>query len=357
MEQATFHQLLRAAVNNGGSDVHFKVDSPPAIRIGGLLRNVKSPGLAPEDMERIATYILAQSRRATTLSEVWEMDASYAIEGVARFRVSLFRQKGHFALVMRTIPFNVPTFAELGLPETVERIAGEDRGLVLVTGVTGSGKTTTLASFVDAINTNKRKHVITIEDPIEFIHVDKSSRVTQREVGSDTPSFATALRAALRQDPDVVMVGEMRDYETVDIALKAAETGHLVLSSLHTFDVARTISRIVGVFPSDAELSVRARLAESLKAVVSQRLLPHASGQGRVLVAEVMATTINIQEMIRDPARTALLTDYLAKNGDYGCQTFDQDLTRLYKAGAITVEAATAASSNPANFQRALAFA
>jgi twitching motility protein PilT len=357
MDAATFNQLLRAAVNNGGSDIHFKVASPPAIRIGGGLRNVKAPALAPEDLERIAAYVLEQARWRGRSDELNEVDTSYSIDGVARFRVSIFRQKGHLAAVMRTIPFEVPTFAGLGLPAVVDQIANEERGMILVTGITGSGKTSTLAAFIDAINTRTRKHIITIEDPIEFLHADKNSRVTQREIGSDTRDFASALRAALRQDPDVIFVGEMRDHETVDIALKAAETGHLVLSSLHTFDVARTISRIVGVFPADAEAGVRARLAESLKAVISQRLLPLASGKGRVLAAEVMVTTLNIQEMIRDPARTNLITDYLVKSTEaYGTQTFDQDLTRLYKNGAISLEVACAASSNPSNFQRALAF-
>jgi twitching motility protein PilT len=239
----------------------------------------------------------------------------------------------------------------------MEKISQEERGLILVTGVTGSGKSSTLAAVVNYINQHYRKHILTIEDPIEFLHEDKFARITQREIGPDTPSFSNALRAALRQDPDVILVGEMRDTETIEIAIKAAETGHLVLSTVHTTDVVRTIGRIIGVFPPEAQAGVRMRLSDNLKAIVSQRLLPHISGKGRVVAAEIMVSTEAIKEYITDPERTHEITDYLAKNRDvYGTQSFDQHLSELYRAGAVTLDVAKAAASNPSDFERALSF-
>jgi twitching motility protein PilT len=357
MEQATFHQLLTAAVQNGVSDVHFKLDAPPAVRLSGELRPVKVPALAAQDLERIAQYVLAQGRYPGTLETLTEWDTSYAIEGVARFRASVFRQMGTFAVVLRNIPFHIPNLADLGLPKVVEKVALEPRGLVLVAGITGSGKSTTLAAMIDFMNQRVRKHIVTIEDPIEFVHKDKHARIVQREVGTDTPSFATALRAALRQDPDVILVGEMRDHETVEIAMQAAETGHLVLSTVHTTDAMRTIGRIIGVFPNDVQGSIRMRLSESLRAILCQRLLPHASGKGRVLAAEVLVNTQVMREMIRDPSKAMQVKEYLEKGREvYGTQSFDQHLTALYKAGAISLETALSAASNPSDFQRALSF-
>ena len=357
MELATFNQLLGAAVKNGASDLHFKVNAAPALRINGTLRPIKAPAMAVEDLNRVAGHILTAARWRGVVEDLREVDTSYALEGVGRFRASVFRQKGNLAVVLRAIPFVVPTFEKLGLPPVLQKIASEERGLILVTGVTGSGKSSTLAAIVDYINQTKRSHILTIEDPIEFLHEDKNSRVTQREIGPDTPSFSTALRAALRQDPDVILVGEMRDHETIDIAIKAAETGHLVLSTVHTTDAVRTIGRLVGVFPPEAEANIRQRLAENLKGSISQRLLTHASGKGRVLAAEIMVNTLSVQEFIMDPARTMEIKDYLEKSSSmYGTQSFDQHLSALCRAGTITMETAKEAASNPADFERALNF-
>jgi twitching motility protein PilT len=357
MEQRTFNQLLAAAVKNGASDIHLKAGAPPALRISGSLLPVKVPALNPEDTETIAKFILASARWKGDVHELRDWDTSYSIDDVGRFRVNIFRQKGNCALVLRAIPFNVPTVESLGLPPVVKGMADFERGLVLVTGVTGSGKSSTLAAIVRQINETTRAHILTIEDPIEFLHEDKLSRITQREIGPDTTTFAHALRAALRQDPDVILVGEMRDMETIDIALKASETGHLVLSTVHTTDAAKTIGRLCDAFPADAQEPLRHRLAENLKGTVSQRLLPKAQGKGRVVAAEIMVSTEAIKEYITDPERTHEITDYLAKNRDvYGTQSFDQHLSELYKAGAITLDVAKAAASNPSDFERALSF-
>jgi twitching motility protein PilT len=357
MEQRTFNQLLAAAVKNGASDIHLKAGAPPALRISGSLLPVKVPALMPEDTQAIASFILSGNRWKGDIHELRDWDTSYAVEDVGRFRVNIFRQKGNCALVLRAIPFNVPTVESLGLPPVVKSMAEYERGLVLLTGVTGSGKSSTLAAIVRQINETTRAHILTIEDPIEFLHEDKLSRVTQREIGPDTGTFAQALRAALRQDPDVILVGEMRDTETIDIALKASETGHLVLSTVHTTDAAKTIGRLCDAFPADAQEPLRHRLAENLKGTISQRLLPKAEGRGRVVAAEIMVSTEAIKEYITDPERTHEITDYLAKNRDvYGTQSFDQHLSELYKAGAITLDVAKAAASNPSDFERALAF-
>ncbi len=357
MEQATFNQFLAAAVKNGASDVHFKVGAAPALRVNGQLLPVKVPALQPEDTLRIAAHVLKANRWKGLLDEVHDIDTSYALDGVGRFRVNLHRSKGHVGAVMRSIPFTVPDFEKLGLPKSLEKLAQEERGLVLVTGVTGSGKSSTLAAIVNYINQHYRKHVLTVEDPIEFLHDDKFSRITQREIGPDTPDFATALRAALRQDPDVILVGEMRDTETIEIALRAAETGHLVLSTVHTTDCYRTIGRIMSVFPADAQNNVRMRLADNLRGTVSQRLLPHASGKGRVVAAEIMVSTLSVVEFIKDPARTHEIKDYLEKNFDLlGTQSFDMHLAKLLKEGKVKEEVALEAATNRSDFERALAF-
>ena len=358
MELNTFNQFLAAAVKNGASDVHFRVGSSPALRVNGQLLPVKVPALAPEDTSRLATHVLSANRYKGQLDDLTDWDTSYALDGVGRFRVNVFRNKGHLGLIMRSIPFAIPDFQKLGLPTKVmEKISQEDRGLVLVTGVTGSGKSSTLAAIVSYINNHYRKHILTIEDPIEFLHEDKFSRLTQREIGPDTPSFSTALRAALRQDPDVILVGEMRDTETIEIALKAAETGHLVLSTVHTVDCVRTIGRIVGVFPPEGQTGVRNRLADNLKATVSQRLLPHASGKGRVVAAEIMVTTMTVVDYIKDTDKTGHIKDWLEKSHDLlGTQSFDQHLVALLRQGLITKAVALEAASNASDFERALAF-
>jgi twitching motility protein PilT len=357
VEQRTFNQLLAAAVKNGASDIHLKAGAPPALRINGSLLPVKVPALMPEDTQAIAQFVLSTARYKGELNDLRDWDTSYAVQDVGRFRCNIFRQKGNFALVLRAIPYEVPTVESLGLPPVVKGMAEFERGLVLLTGVTGSGKSSTLAAIVRQINETTRAHILTIEDPIEFLHEDKLSRVTQREIGPDTGTFAQALRAALRQDPDVILVGEMRDLETIEIALKAAETGHLVLSTVHTTDAAKTIGRLCDAFPHDAQEAVRHRLAENLKGCISQRLLPKAQGRGRVVAAEIMVSTESIKEFIIDPERTHEIADYLAKNRDvYGTQSFDQHLSELYKAGAVSLDVAKAAATNPSDFERALSF-
>jgi twitching motility protein PilT len=357
MDLATFNQFLGAAVKTGASDIHFKPGVVPALRINGELRGIRVPALRPEDTAAIAGHILGAARWRGDLEALQEVDTSYALEGVSRFRASVFRQKGNLAAVLRAIPYDVPTLDRLGLPAVVKKIAGEERGLVLVTGITGSGKTSTLAAIVGHINQTTRKHVVTVEDPIEFLHEDRNARITQREVGPDTASFSSALRAALRQDPDVILVGEMRDLETIDIALKAAETGHLVLSTVHTTDTTRTIHRLLGAYPAEAQHGVRSRLAEALQAVISQRLLPRADGKGRALACEILVTSLGIQECIREPERTGGIKDLLEKGRDlYGTQTFDQHLTELLAAKAITLEVAKEAASNASDLERAQSF-
>jgi len=357
MELATFNQFLTAAVKNGASDVHFKVGAAPALRVNGQLLPVKVPALQPEDTARIAKHILSQGRWKGELEELRDWDTSYALEGVGRFRANVFRNKGSLGAIMRSIPLVIPDFQKLGLPKTLEKLSQEERGLILVTGVTGSGKSSTLAAMVNYINQHYRKHIVTIEDPIEFVHEDRFSRITQREIGPDTPNFSNALRAAMRQDPDVILVGEMRDAETIEIAIKAAETGHLVLSTVHTTDCYRTISRIVGVFPPEGQTGVRMRLAENLKGSVSQRLLPHASGKGRVVAAEIMVSTLSVVEFIKDPDRTHEIKDYLEKNHDIlGTQSFDMHLAQLLREKLITMEVAKEAATNASDFERALSF-
>jgi twitching motility protein PilT len=289
------------------------------------------------------------------LTDFKDYDTSYQIEGVGRFRVNILRAKGCFGIIMRIIPSNIPSLDELGLPEVLKRLSHEERGCILVTGVTGSGKSTTLAAMIHEINATERQHIVTIEDPIEFIHEDKLSRVTQREVGVDTDSFAKALRAAMRQDPDTILVGEMRDMETIDTGLKAAETGHLVFSTVHTTDAAKTIGRLIDVFPADHQDGLRLRLSENLKATISQRLLRKADGQGRVVAMEIMVNTMSIAECIKNPERTHEMKEFVEKGRDpYGMMTFDQHLTELLHANLISFETAKNAASNPADFERAL---
>jgi len=356
MEQRTFNQLLAAAVKNGASDIHLRAGAPPALRINGSLLPVKVPGLAPEDTARVASYILAGVHWTGNFETIQDIDTSYHIDDVGRFRVNIFRTKNTLGLVLRVIPPVVPTIDQLGLPPVIKKICEESRGLVLVTGVTGSGKSSTLAAMIDHMNGMYRDHILTIEDPIEFIHNDRMARVSQREIGPDSVDFARALKSALRQDPDTILVGEMRDLETIDIAMKAAETGHLVLSTLHTNDAAKTITRLVEVYPHEAHAGVRSRIAENLKAIISQRLLPRAGGKGRVVAIEILVATESIKEFIRDN-RLGDVTDYLSKNTDiYGTQSFDQHLSQLYKSGIITLDTAKAATTNPSDFERALAF-
>jgi len=355
MDGNTFNRLLQTAVERGASDLHLQMGDPPLFRLKGQLQPQDFPKLTYQNTRDIAQAILPYGLQETDFDRLQELDFSYSLPGTARFRVNVYRQRGTVAVVMRVVPFEVPNFQTLGLPDAVRDFTLEERGLVLVTGVTGSGKSTTLAALINEINTCRRKHIITIEDPIEFLFRSDVASITQREIGADTHDFATALRAALRQDPDIIMVGEMRDTETIDVALKAAETGHLVFSTLHTPDAPKTINRLVSVFPLDQQRQVRIRLAESMRGVVSQRLVARADGRGAVIAVEVMKVTATITDCIRDENKVHLIRDYIIKGSDpYRMQTFDQHLTDLYLRGVITLEVALGAATNPADFERAL---
>ncbi|MGH7288599.1 MAG: type IV pilus twitching motility protein PilT [Myxococcota bacterium] len=346
-DNAGIAQILRTAVSEGASDLHFKAGEPVLIRIKGSLLPLKVARLTPDATARIFDALRPKHLAHVSGSEVQELDFSFALSGTGRFRVNVFRQRGSLALVIRVIPNRIPDFKELLLPDVLPTLADDRRGLILVTGTTGSGKSTTLAAMINHINLTRTSHVVTIEDPIEFLFMNKKSSVVQREIGVDTGSFATALRAVLRQDPDVVMIGEMRDTETIDIAMKAAETGHLVISTAHTTDAAKTVQRILAVFSPSEQAMMRMRLAESLRAVVSQRLLPRLDGKGLVPAVEVMVATRVIQECIREPERTHEITDFISKGRHYGMQTFDQHLLLLLQEGLISKDVALSAATSP----------
>ena len=342
--------ILKSAARAGASDVHIKAGEPILMRVDGKLRSANSDQrLAAKDTERFLRALCAARFEEPDIDRLQELDFSYSVAGIGRFRVNVFRQRGTLALVIRVIPPQVPHFRDLRLPEVVCSISEERRGLVLVTGTTGSGKSTTLAAMLGHINETRTAHIVTIEDPIEFYFSNRRSSIVQREIGSDTSSFPVALRAALRQDPDVIMIGEMRDTETIDIAMKAAETGHLVVSTVHTTDAAKTIQRILGVFPTTEQAMVRTRLAECLRAVISQRLLPRADGEGVVPAVEVMVATRFVQDCVRDPGRGQDLKDVIEDGRYHGMQSFDQSLLQLLQDGAITREVALGAATSPAD--------
>ena len=346
-------QLLTIACSKGASDLHIKAGSFPFIRVNGeLLPMVEAQRLAAEDTLNMAFSIM-NNRQKQRFGENSEIDVAYGVSGLGRFRCNVFQQRGTVGMVLRVIPTTVRSIEELRLPPVIEKITSDHRGLALVTGTTGSGKSTTLAAMIDYINRSRTGHIVTIEDPIEFLHRDKKSYVNQREVDVDTRSFSEALRGALRQDPDVILVGEMRDYETIETALTAAETGHLVLSTLHTLDATETISRIVSVFPPHQQRSIRLQLASVLRAVVSMRLVRAAESiQGRVPAVEVMIVTPYIRDCIIHPEKTGLIRDAIAQGtSQYGMQTFDQSLFDLYSRGLITYEEAMTGASNPDEFK------
>ncbi|WUI11868.1 PilT/PilU family type 4a pilus ATPase [Kineococcus sp. NBC_00420] len=338
---------LRALVDLRGSDLHCKAGSPPRIRIDGRLRALQAPVLTPDVTERMLEQIL----RADLIEEFArtnEADFAYSLPGGAgRFRVNAFRQRGSVGLVLRRVAAQAVPLAGLGVPPVIEQLALEHRGLLLVTGPTGSGKTTTLAGMIDHINNVRESHIVTIEDPIEVLHTDNRSMISQREVRLDTADFGTALRAAMRQDPDVILVGEMRDQETVKAALSAAETGHFVMSTLHTIDAAETISRIIDFFPPHEQKQVRLALAGSLRGIVCQRLVPRADGAGRCVVMEICVNTGRIADAIADPDKTNLITDLIREGQYYQMQTFDQHLVTLVRDGVVTLEDAQMAASSP----------
>jgi twitching motility protein PilT len=360
----TFNAVLRKAIEINASDVHLSAGGPFRMRVKGQIVAVQGiDSLRPQDTAMIAAEILIAAKKANSenvqqvIATLTDFDCSYALPEVSRFRVNICSQRGSIALVLRTIPFTLPDFEKLGLPPVLKEIALEERGLVLLTGVTGSGKSSTLAAMLCYANQQKAGKIVTIEDPIEFLHRDIKSTIIQRELGSDTECFGKALRAALRQDPDVILLGEMRDKETIDIALKAAETGHLVLSTVHTTDAPKTISRLVSVFEASEQPATRMRLSETLKAVISQRLLSSKDGRGRVVAVEIMRQTKTIQDCIANPDKTAGIKDHLEKGREqYGMQTFDQHLTELYQKQLISLETAKAAATSPADFERNLQF-
>jgi len=345
-------EVLLVALNNRASDIHFKVGQPPLLRIDGELVPLKDyAALDSNEIAKTAYQIMSERQRERFLRDM-ELDMGYGISGLGRFRVNIFQQRGTIAIALRVIPFGIKGFEELNLPmEVMERIAKEVRGLVLLTGTTGSGKSTTLAAMIDYINSTRRSHIITIEDPIEFLHRDQKGIISQREIGTDTDNFAQALKMALRQDPDVILVGEMRDFETIETAILAAETGHLVLSTLHTLDAAETVNRIVAVYPPYQQKQIRLQLAGILKGVVSQRLLPRADGMGRVPAVEIMISTSRIRECIVDKDKTLDIHEAIAQgHATYHMQTFDQSLMELLTRELITYDEALLHSSNPEDF-------
>jgi twitching motility protein PilT len=345
------HTALRELVARNGSDLHLKVGSPPLFRVQGALAPVEGTQvLTEQDTEHALHELLHDPAKLKEFSEEHEVDFSFEIPEVARFRVNAFRQRGVISLACRAIPSRISTIEELALPSVVRDLAEEERGIVLLTGTTGSGKSTTLAAMIDHMNLTMNKHVVTIEDPIEFVHQDKRSVINQREVGMDTKSFERALRRVLRQDPDVILVGEMRDEETVRTALSAAETGHLVLSTVHTVDAAESINRLLDFFPPHQHNQARSMIAGTIKGVISQRLVPGADG-GRVAVCEILRVTGRVQDMIMDPAKTGQLGEAIASGAYYGMQTFDQALFNHVKAGRVTVEEALRVASSPHDFK------
>jgi twitching motility protein PilT len=345
-------QALRRVIETGGSDLHLKVPARPLIRTQGRLETIPdSEPLGPEVTEAIFRSMCTHPAKLAEFDEEHEVDFSFAVPEVARFRVNAFLQRGSISIVCRAIPFAIRTVEELMLPPVVNALADEERGIVLLTGTTGSGKSTTLAAMIDRINTTATKHIVTIEDPVEFLHKDKLSIINQREVGEDTGSFKRALRRVLRQDPDVILVGEMRDEETVRTALSAAETGHLVLSTVHTVDAAETVNRIIDFFPLEEQRQARAMLAGTLKGVISQRLVRTPDGRGRVATCEVLRMTGRVKDMIMNPSETGKLPEVISEGAYYGMQTFDQALLAHVQAGRVSMTDALKAATHPHDFK------
>jgi twitching motility protein PilT len=343
---------LIKVIETDGSDLHLKVPSRPVIRRHGRLEAIAdAEPLRPEDTERTLFHILTDEAKLESFRTEREVDFSYSMPGVARFRVNAFVQRGSVSIVCRAIPFQIKTAQELLLPPVIDEIADEERGLILLTGTTGSGKSTTLAAMINHINTIYAKHIVTIEDPVEFLHRDKTSIINQREVGEDTASFARALRRVLRQDPDVILIGEMRDEETVRTALSAAETGHLVLSTIHTVDAAESVNRIIDFFPQAEQRQARSMLAGTLKAVVSQRLVPTPDKHGRVATCEILRMTGRVRDMILNPSETGRLPEVISEGAYYGMQTFDQALLAHTQAGRVAMDDALKAATSPHDFK------
>ncbi|MFZ3138270.1 MAG: type IV pilus twitching motility protein PilT [Thermodesulfovibrionales bacterium] len=345
------NELLKKASALQASDLHIKVGSPPVLRIfGELIPLTSEKRLAHEDAMKIALAVMTPGQ-AEIFKKKNDMDLAYSVPGLGRYRCNVFMQRGTVGLVFRVIPVKIPTIDELYLPEVIKKLSMEQRGLIIVTGTTGSGKSTTLAAMIDLMNTMRTEHIMTIEDPIEYLHRDKKCIINQREIGSDTESFSKALRQALRQDPDIILVGEMRDFETIQTSLVAAETGHLVLSTLHTIDATETVNRIIAVFPPYQHKQVRMQLSSVLRGIISMRLMPRADGKGRVPAVEILIATATIKDCILDPDKTKLIPDVIEQGAiHYGMQTFDQSLLNLYKSDLITYEEALRRATNPDDF-------
>ncbi|MEK7667963.1 MAG: PilT/PilU family type 4a pilus ATPase [Gemmatimonadota bacterium] len=345
-------KIIKAAVDRGASDLHIKAGDVFRARIDGKLVPLTKQRLTPEQTKAIALRFIPSEEDRARIEKIMDYDCSWGAPGIGRFRINILRQRSSFMIVMRVIPFEVPTLEQLQLPTVLQTVASAERGMILVTGVTGSGKSSTMAAMIDHINRSTQKHIVTLENPIEFLHRDVNCSLTQREIGTDTESFRTGLRAALRQDPDVILIGEMRDPETVDTAMKAAETGHLLISTLHTPDATTTISRIIAMFPPEEQEIVRVRMADSLHAVVSQRLLRRKDGHGRVAALEILVVTSTIRDLILDQNRTSEIKEFIAEGRDqYGMQTFDQHLMDLVQQSAVDYETAVANASNPSDFE------
>ena len=344
------HEIFKAAVERGASDIHIKAGDFIRARIHGDLQPLTQQRLSAEQVKGIALSLIPHEEDKENFDHLLDYDCSWGIPGVGRFRVNIMKQRGSPMIVMRAIPIEIPSVEDLGLPPIVSKLSALERGLILVTGVTGSGKSSTMAAMINWINQHKRAHIVTLENPIEFLHRDNKASITQRDIGTDTESFTSGLRAVLRQDPDVILIGEMRDRTTIETALKGAETGHLVVSTLHTRNAVQTISRIIAVFPAEEQDMIRIRLSECLQAVISQRLVQKKAG-GRVAVMEIMPVTATIRDCIRDPERIDDIADLIAEGRDqYGSQTFDQHLMDLVQTDVIDFELAKAATNNPADF-------
>jgi twitching motility protein PilT len=344
-------EIFKAAIEKGASDIHLKSGDIVRARLHGKLIPMTQQKLSPDQVKGLALKLIPRESDRENIDELLDYDCSWGVPGLGRFRVSILRQRGSFGIVMRAIPFEIPTFEDLKLPKVLSSISDAERGLILVTGITGSGKSSTMAGMVHHINARYPKHIVTLENPIEFLHRDQKSSITQRDIGTDTSSFMSGLRAALRQDPDVILIGEMRDIVTIDTGIKAAETGHLVISTLHTQNAFQTITRMLAVFKPEEQQMMRTRLAETLQAVVSQRLLPRKDGSGRLAACEVMVVTGTIRDCIEDPARTHEIPDLIEEGREqYGSQSFDQHLMDLVRSDQVDFEVAKANANNPADF-------
>ena len=345
------NELFKKAIADGASDIHIKAGDFVRARVDGDLTPLTDQKVSHAQVRELALKLIPHEKDRDRIDEIMDYDCAWGLPGLGRFRVTILRQCGVLSIIMRIIPLEIPTFADLRLPPVLEEIAKAERGLILVTGVTGSGKSSTMAAIVGYINRNMRKHIITLENPIEFLHRDLNSSVTQRDVGFDTESFASGLRSGLRQDPDVLLIGEMRDKETIDTALKAAETGHLVISTVHTKNAVQTLSRLIAEFRPEEQEIVRGRLADAVLAVISQRLLPIIEGEGRVVAVEIMRVTGTIRDCIVDPDRMEEIIDLIREGREqYGSQTFDQHLMELVQSGTVEFELAKAAANSPSDF-------